>query len=178
MRTPLRTAAALAAVPLLLAGCTGGGDGGGDRGEAAAGASAEPSSGATEVVGETTLPYSGRDGEAVVEVHALRARGELVQLTLTFTAEGGDDGATASLYDLWGSAGSSPYLVDTASLNRHDVVAPEGGSPLAPDVVGTSLSFGEPRSLSYTFAAPPENVASMDVYVGAAPPVTDVPVLR
>ncbi|RCV56120.1 hypothetical protein DEF23_13115 [Marinitenerispora sediminis] len=163
----------------LLAGCSGGGapdDGGGD-GQAAE-STAEASGETTEVVAETVWPYQDREGEARVQVHALRVRGELAQLTLTVTAGRGGDGQGDNLYSLYGSVVTEPYLVDTANLTRYNVVRDSDGIAQAPDVVDTRLVFDQPVDLSYTFAAPPDDVTAMDLYVGAFPPVTDVPVVR
>ncbi|MFC3996448.1 hypothetical protein ACFOVU_11005 [Nocardiopsis sediminis] len=177
LRSPLKAAAPALALVLLLAGCSGGGDGGnggGDEDGASPGTSAET----TDVVAETTWPYQRRGGEAEAEIHALQVRGRLMQLTITVTAGDFGDEATQSLYDLWGTFGAVPYLVDNANLTRHNVVYDSGTTLQGPNVVDTRLTPGEPRDLSYTFAAPPEDVETMDLYIGELPPITDVPVQR
>ncbi|MDA0564674.1 hypothetical protein LG943_10090 [Streptomonospora sp. S1-112] len=185
MRSPIRAAVPLLALAFLLSGCgLGGGDGdgqgpadgaGGQENSGGGSASAET----TEVVAETTWPYSHADGEAEVQIHALQVDGELMRLTVTITAgDDGSGGTEASMYDLWSSFGAYPYLVDTVNLNQHEVVRAGNASSLGPDVVNTVLPFGEPRPVSYTYAAPPEGVETMDLHVAGLPPVTDVPVLR
>ncbi|MFC4563490.1 hypothetical protein ACFO4E_16615 [Nocardiopsis mangrovi] len=177
MRSPLKAAAPALALVFLLAGCSDGG-GGGNGGSEGESASPETSSGATEVVAEITWPYQKREGEAEAEVHALQVRGRLMLLTITVTPGEFGDNRTESLYDLWGTFGAVPHLVDNANLTRHNVVLDSDNTAQAPDVVDTSLTVGEPRELSYTFAAPPEDVEAMDLYISELPPVTDVPVLR
>ncbi|MFC7328451.1 hypothetical protein [Marinactinospora rubrisoli] len=180
MRSPVKAAAPPLLLALLLTGCATGnggepdGDGGTETAESTADASAET----TEVVAETAWPYQNRNGEAEVQIHALRVRGELMQLTATVTAEQTGDRSGDSLYRLYGYMGVQPYLVDTANLARYNVVRDSGGTLQAPDAGNTHLTYGEPRDLSFTFAAPPEDVTAMDLYVGELPPVTDVPVLR
>ncbi|MBV2364335.1 hypothetical protein ACFPZ0_21290 [Streptomonospora nanhaiensis] len=186
MRSPVRAVVPLMALAFLLSGCglgggegqeaaddTGGGqeDGGGGGGSA--------STETTEVVAEDTWPYTVADGEAEVQIHALQVQGDLMHLTVTITAgDTGDGQDGASMYDLWSSFGAYPYLVDSVNLNRHEVVRAGNAHRLGPDVVETTLTFGEPREVSYTYAAPPEDVETMDLYAGSLPPVTGIPVQR
>lgn len=172
-RIPLASVAAAAALVVALAGCTDDSGNGSDDGD-----DAKASAKTTDVAAETTWPYQSTKGEAKVEVHELRVRGKLMQLTLTITAENpsAEGYDYENIYNLYGDI--SPSLVDASALKRYTVVADSDDSLLAPDPVNTDLYDGQPKDLSYTFAAPPKDVESLDLYVNEFPPVTDVPVVR
>lgn len=157
-----------------LAGCSPGGENGGG-GESGDGGTDGASTDVPEVVAETEWGYERDAGSAAVEVHALRAHDELMELTLTITAEDPPDMRKETLTALFRS--TSPYLVDTDNLNRHHVVEDTDGDEVRSDSQ-TDLPPGEPRKVSFMYAVPPEGVDTMDLYATNAPPVTDIPVLR
>lgn len=168
-------AAAAAALGLVLTGCSGGLMGGDEpepQGEPGKAVQAD------NVVGKGTWPYWSNKGKVTWEINEMRERGDLLQVTMQVTpgTPKSDAKEQPTLYRLFDSM--SVYLVDTKNMRRHTVVADEDGTELAPDVVDTSTPYDEPTTLSYTFAAPTENVKVMDVYIGDFPPILDVPVTR
>ncbi|PRX96999.1 hypothetical protein [Allonocardiopsis opalescens] len=181
MRTSVQgTAVAAAMLAVLATGCSlaGAGEGpatGGGGGEPAA--VGEPVDIGTVLV-EASYPVPGlAGGSADIAVHELRVREPLARLTFSITTHDpeGDGWTNPDLDNTYD--GLAVSLIDTVNLNRHVVVADGNQTPLRtpPD---TALEYGRPTTLSYTFAAPPEDVTDMDVYIGGFPPFTDVPVVR
>lgn len=158
-------------------GCGTGGDGndGGDDGRVEENPSVATTTEPTEVVAEAEWGYENEEGNAAVEVHALRIHGDLMDLHLTIT--GGEDtgGSKETVQHLLGTP--DPYLVDSANANRHRVIEDASGSPVNSSRY-TDLPPGEPRDITFTFPAPPESVEVMDLYAYDEPPVRDVPVVR
>lgn len=182
MRTPLRAAVLAAAFTLPTAGCgvLGGEDAGngGSTGEPAeAGAPVDTE----ETVVEAEYPIPGfAGGSADIEIHELRARERLAQLTFSITTNDPEGSWTLNwepaLDDIYDD-GLPVFLIDLDNMQRHTVVADGNQQPLRTPA-DTELSLGRPITLTYTFAAPPEEVTNMDVHIGAFPPFTDVPVER
>jgi uncharacterized protein YfiM (DUF2279 family) len=130
-------------------------------------------SGDDVVARATTATTSGAEMEisvhqAVVEEQLLRIR---VSYKLTQATE-----ETYSAYDLAGKTDPGVYLIDNVNLQRYSVVVSDGDL-LASDVV-TTQGVGGP-TLTYYFAAPPEDVNSLSLAFNAAPwPAIDVPIER
>ncbi|MBB6172108.1 hypothetical protein HNR23_002168 [Nocardiopsis mwathae] len=183
MRTPLKTAACAVALAALLSGCgmfggDDGGDGGGTKNDGQA--AQEPGSApeAEDVVGEATFTTK-YGSDAKFEIHALRVRGELLQMDFSIAPERPKtDNSRLNLYSQFGNVSEFAYLVDTRNLRRHSIVRDGGNDRLAPDIVKTSLSYDAPTRLSIIFAAPEEDTEAMDVYFYEFPPIMNVPVTR
>lgn len=117
-------------------------------------------------------------GTVDIAVHGLKRRGKLLDLTISVTPHNPENtgGGKISLYRIMGERDLFVTLIDTVNLKRHLVVKDAGGDALGPESVITNTTLDQQLVLSYTFAAPPENVTKMDVHVGDWAPFTDVPV--
>ena len=177
---------------LLLAGCGGGGDDdGGDNPEGGAGTPA-----ATNAPEETATPepttedalaeqtVEARDGSDVtvdIAVLALRVQGELATLELSFTPHDPDAATDAeyAVQDLHGTpSGVLMTLVDPVNLKRYLVVRDSDENALETNLaLAVAPADGTVRS-EHTFAAPPPDVAQIDVSVGDWTTFRDVPIER
>ena len=165
---------------VLVAGCSAGGGGDGAPPKAAdAPRSAETPQSDVAVAdpGRTIAQaaFDGPKGKFELAVVSLTARGRLANLTLTLTPHyEGKESALAFIY----FGGNAPVvsLVDPVNLKRYLVVKDSEGNSLGSG--NENYNIGQPNTLSYTFAAPPENVASVDVQFDDYPPFRDVPVSR
>ncbi|WP_143590294.1 hypothetical protein [Thermoactinospora rubra] len=119
-------------------------------------------------------------GKVDVAVHSLTRRGKLVDLVFSLTPRlpSGVEPKErkVSPYDIVGDKSFEVTLIDTVNLKRHMVVKDSAGKELKPDDVWTNILVGQQLVMTYTFAAPPENVTSMDVHVSDWAPFRDVPV--
>ncbi|MBA9002482.1 hypothetical protein [Thermomonospora cellulosilytica] len=181
LRRNLRAAAAAAALVVMATGCSvvGGGE---DSSGASPTAKATPVAGVDpgKVVAKATFPSPLADGATVdVKIHGLHATGRLAVLAVSLTPHvpGGYDD-DISPYDVNGDRGLYPYLVDVVNLKRHVVLKDAGGRELGSDDVFTNGRNNTPMYLRYTYAAPPENVSAMDVYIGEWPPFRNIPLER
>lgn len=113
-------------------------------------------------------------------VTGLRAEGRLMTLTLAFTPHSPEaaPGDTLSLYDLNGSDPLYVTLIDPVNLRRYMVVKDSSGAELGSNVVDTEAPLDATGTAKYTFAAPPADVAKIDVSVGEWPTFRDVPIQR
>ncbi|WP_106246067.1 hypothetical protein [Allonocardiopsis opalescens] len=171
-----RFGAAVLAAALLgaLAGC-----GAGSR-EDPAGA-ADGSGGAAGAAGTTpdigtelaraAYPSRFEGVELTLTVHELRRQGRLLHLVYSVAHDGDEELSLWDFDDAWDVA-----LVDSVNLRRHSVVADGDQEELAPYRVDTEIPVGAAAPLGYVFAAPPEDVTAMDVYISTFPPFRDVPV--
>lgn len=68
------------------------------------------------------------------------------------------------LYHYLGESSWSPFAIDTVNLNRHDVMSGELGIPKSQtDSQGMTFLPGQTFYAFAVFAAPPEDVTTMDV---------------
>ncbi|MEO3785716.1 hypothetical protein ABGB12_20500 [Actinocorallia sp. B10E7] len=159
----------------LVAGCSGGG--GGDD--------APPKSGADVPRGDVAVAdpgkalaratFDGPSGKIELAVVSLTARGRLANLALSLTPHHPDKTSMgAFLY--FGYYVPEATLVDPVNLKRYLVVKDSEGAALGAGNVNYNLN--QPNTLQYTFAAPPENVKSIDVHFGDFPPFRNVPISR
>lgn len=119
------------------------------------------------------------DATVEVAVHGLNRRGRLLDLVFSLTPRvpGGDQSdQRINPYRILGRQSLNVTLIDTVNLKRHLVVKDSRGRELKPDDVWTNTLIGRQLVLTYTFAAPPEDVTKMDVHIANWPPFTDVPV--
>ena len=85
------------------------------------------------------------------------------------------------LYSYLGDHGWTPFAVDTVNLNRHDVLQPSDGStsPAMTEYQGEEFWPGQTLYAFAMFAAPPDDVTTMDVYlVDSAPMAHGVEITR
>ncbi|MFI6517225.1 hypothetical protein ACIBF1_16845 [Spirillospora sp. NPDC050679] len=179
--------AALATTFLLtgaLTGCSafggdsssGGGDGGGAAGPGkAANAVAKGEAKVADPARPLAKTTAGSaKGPVELAVVSLSARGRLAHLTMSITLRG--SGGSESLYFVNGSEEPAVSLLDGVNLKRYVVVKDSADKALS---AGTpSLTRDQPSTLSYTFAAPPENVQAVDVQFGRFPIFRNVPIER
>lgn len=192
-----RAIAALVLIPLLLSGCardtTSESPAAGvssaaseepqDDASRAPGGSAAPSGKVTVAKGSVAQTVNAVDAtNATVDlvVSPLQVRDKLATLSVTFTPRYADAAPdeSISLYDVNGGSPVYVSLVDTVGLRRYVVVEDSAGQNLGSDEVSTSATNGSSAQLSYTFAAPPEDLTDIDVQISDFPPFIDVPILR
>ncbi|MBX6765600.1 MAG: hypothetical protein IRY90_00315 [Actinomadura rubrobrunea] len=182
LRRDVRIAIAAAAFMVAATGCSVFGTGGDSEGS-----SATPKSTASagvdvnKTVAKATFPSPLADGATVdVKIHGLHRTGKLAVLTVSMTPHvpGEVDDDDISPYDINGGRGIYPYLVDTVNLKRHVLLKDAEDKELGSDDVFTDGRNNTPMYLRYIFAAPPENVSTMDVYLGEWPPFRNVPLER
>ncbi len=187
VRTPLVVTLGVAAAVGLSA-CSGSGDSGALPGNerpvdaTQAASSSDPSVRAsappevTEAVATRTAAY---DGDRVrVEVLSLRRSGDLSTLQLRETYLGteyysinNDLGGGAASYDLSGIT-----LVDTANGKRYLTAHDSDDDCVCSSTSGVQIKPGSSYTLSATFAAPPDDVRSIDVAIPGLGTIADVPV--
>ena len=114
-----------------------------------------------------------------IAIVSLRANGKLATLAAQVTPHvppGADDKPT--LYKLNGRADPDVSLIDPVNLKRYTVVKDSSRHELQTDTIITRLANEQPANFSFTFAAPPENVKTVDVQIGAWPTFRNVQVER
>ncbi|MEU5880357.1 hypothetical protein [Spirillospora sp. NPDC047279] len=173
-----------AAVALLTGGLTGcaalpGGDDepGGTSGNGTAGVSVgkgdpkavDPSKLIVRTTADSTM------GKVDLGIASLAVRGRLAHLIVSLTPHVPPAGSRPTLYRL--NATNDAALLDTVNLKRYVVVKDSGGNQLGPGL-HEDLNNDAPNTLTFTFAAPPENVKAVDVQIGKFPIFRDVPVER
>jgi hypothetical protein len=165
-----------------LAGCVGPFGAGADgekstaAGKGAAVGVATPDPG--KMIAKATFDSPVAPGAKVeIGIVSLKTSGRLANLTLYVTPH--VPGAqTTTVYRLLGGHSPDLYLLDTVNLKRHVVVKDSGGHALEPDYVLQDLPIGQPTLQNYTFAAPPDNVRTVDLHFGPFLPFRNVPVER
>jgi hypothetical protein len=193
---------ALCGALLAAAGCGGDDDGGGESQDQAATpeATAEATAEGQETATPTATTASGEPAgegaapEAIAEQTGLQARGskettvdiavtglkvdgELATLSLAFTMHGSED-TSDSLFELNGGYRLFVTLVDPVNLKRYIVVKDSDGRELQTDASEAYVPNDGTATAQYTFAAPPPDVAEIDVQVGDWPTFRDVPIER
>ncbi|GAA3220079.1 hypothetical protein GCM10010468_44450 [Actinocorallia longicatena] len=124
-----------------------------------------------------TAKISAGGGDADVALISLSARGKLADLTLTLTPRTIRPGLVRnSTFWYFGSRDPSAWLLDPVNLKRYNVVKDSGGGTLQTGTV--DLAVDRPVTLNYTFAAPPEEVKTIDVQFGDLSPFRNVPISR
>lgn len=116
------------------------------------------------------------DDQAVLktDVYGLWRDGQTVTLIASFTPQTSST-ERQNLFSWLGNNSLSASLVDTTNLRRHGVLGPIGNrlqtSP-------TGAQFGDGQTLYFyaVFAAPPEDVTTMNVLFDGLPAITEVPV--
>ena len=180
LTAPVAVALTVAALLLTggLAGCSIGDDpasasGGGGGGKASFDEASKP------LVKGTFDSPAARGAKVDIAILGLRVKGRLATLGVQIVPNvpGAEDGRI-NPYGLNGERGLDTSLIDPVNLKRYVVVSDSAGNELESDDIFTHLSNGQPTNLSYTFAAPPENVKSIDVQIGSWPMFRNIPVER
>lgn len=135
---------------------------------------------ATKPVVKGTFDSPAAQGAKVdIAIMGLRTKGRLATLNVQFTPHvpaGGPDRINA--YGLNGEHGLGTSLIDPVNLKRYVVVKDSGGKELETDDIFTNMTNDQATPFYFTFAAPPENVKTVDVQIGSWPTFRDIPVER
>ncbi|MEU4822743.1 hypothetical protein OG979_10230 [Actinomadura citrea] len=114
-----------------------------------------------------------------IAVMGLKTRGRLATLTMQLTPHVPPGGPTRiNAYGLNGEHGLGTSLIDPVNLKRYVVVKDTGGKELETDDIFTHMTNDQVTPFYFTFAAPPENVKTVDVQIGTWPTFRDIPVER
>jgi hypothetical protein len=186
-------AAALAAA-LLLTGCSGaqedraptaeqGSSGSSQEESGSSGAGVEDIDPEDVLVEQTVAQPDDPDDRATVGVRSLRVEGDVMVLELIVTPDFASvsDSDPVSLYDIWQRAGGtfSPTLLDREHLKRYTVVSGGPGRTFTSDSVYTQTLNGQPVRAYAVYAAPEDDIDTIDVVLADVwPAFTDVPVER
>ncbi|WP_230203111.1 hypothetical protein [Parafrankia discariae] len=186
---PRRTSAlvgGLLVACLAVAGCSGSGDddapapapasGTAGTGQGAS-SSGAPAAGTPQA--SRTTRFQGADGDIEVGFVALRVDGQLARLDLLFTPRyARDPGTGITLYDMAGKRDAAVTLVDALNLRRYTVVRDSAGVALGAASGTTRTRNNVPVAGSFTFAAPPADVTTVDVYLNDRVIVDDAAITR
>lgn len=161
-------------------------DGGGEEQQTGAD---DASGGAPEVIDPAdavdtisyTLPTDELDGTMTVGLHHLIQRGRTMELLLTYTPEFRESG-TFSLWELHGDNHSNvpPALFDRDNLKRYDILG-TGSAWDTPNVWNSKqaehkLASGDTQAYWATFAAPEDDIDTINIAIPGAPEFEDVPI--
>lgn len=154
------------------------GDGaGGESGAGERSASVVPADAAETITYD--IPSEGIDGTVTVGLHHLERRGQTLELLLTYTPEfSGNE--TQTLFDLHAGDHSlvAPALFDRENLKRYDILRVGGawdtGAHWATSQGKVELASGETQPYWATFAAPEDEIDTLNVAVPAGPEFQDV----
>ncbi len=148
-------------------------------GEPTPSTTSSPGAGVTVVRSQTLPVHDSKTGRVVLGVSAVQVRGKLAVVDLSFAPTYPDKSSdeSISLFSMNGQNGLRPYLIDTVNLKRYAVVKDSDGRVLGSDDLARAVNGGT-GTASYTFAAPPADVTSMEFAFGDFPPFHDVPVSR
>ena len=163
-------------------------DGGGEEQQTGAD---DASGGAPEVIDPAdavdtisyTLPTDEIDGTMTVGLHHLIQRGRTMELLLTYTPEFRESG-TFSLWELHGGNHSNvpPALFDRENLKRYDILR-AGSTWDSPKVWNSKqaehkLASGDTQAYWATFAAPEDDIDTINIAIPGAPEFEDVPIAQ
>ncbi|WP_131768905.1 hypothetical protein [Candidatus Protofrankia californiensis] len=110
----------------------------------------------------------------------LKVDGRLTTLTVVWTPKYTDAprDKEISVFDMFGAHSPAVALVDSVNLKRYVVVQDSRNIELGASGPRTKTVNNTPVSASYTFAAPPADVRTLDVYADDRLLFDDVPVGR
>lgn len=190
----MRLAAAITATLLLaagLSGCSTHGDessGGGSapshgpapsRDSAPSHGPASHDNAAKPVVKGTFDSPAAKGATVDIAIMGLRAKGKLATLTVQLTPHlPATDKRRINAYVLNGEHRLGTSLIDPVNLKRYLVVEDSDHGKMETDDIFTNMTNDQAAPFSFTFAAPPENVKSIDVQIGSWPMFRDIPVER
>ncbi|KAB2385939.1 hypothetical protein [Actinomadura montaniterrae] len=118
-------------------------------------------------------------GKVEIAIMGLQVRGKLMVLTVRLTPHL-PQGSTEKTnpYELNDEIPLAPELIDTVNLRRYVVVKDNQEKEVESDDVTLPIHNEQAGVATYSFAAPPANVKSLDVHYGTWPTFTNVPVQR
>ncbi|MWA07076.1 hypothetical protein F8568_043420 [Actinomadura sp. LD22] len=119
------------------------------------------------------------NGKVEVAVMSLQVRGKLAILTVRLTPhlpQGSPE--KTNPYELNDEIPLAPELIDTVNLRRYVVVKDNQQKEVQTDDVMSPIYNEQAGVATYSFAAPPANVQSVDVHYGHWPAFKNVPVQR
>ncbi|MEX5711681.1 hypothetical protein AB1484_26150 [Parafrankia sp. FMc6] len=172
---------------LVLPGCSGSGDdeapspapASGTAGTGQGGAASPEAPPAGTPTASRTTRFQGADGDVEVGFVGLRVDGQLARLDLLFTPRyAKDPGTGITLYDMAGRRDAAVTLVDSVNLRRYTVVRDSAGVALGAASGTTRTRNNVPVTGSFTFAAPPADVTTVDVYLNDRVIVDDAAITR
>lgn len=113
-----------------------------------------------------------------VSLHGLTRQDETLVAVYSFRVEASEAASTDPrwIYHYAGDQGWNPYAVDTTNFNRHGVLSDSTGTIRSQtEYQGTKFRPGQTLYAYAMFAAPPEDVTTMDVLlIDGAPLATEV----
>jgi uncharacterized protein YggE len=129
---------------------------------------------------QTVRALGARDATVEIAILDMKVQDRLMRTTIAFSPKypNASPDEQISLYDMNGKSPLYVTLVDPVNLKRYIAVKDSSGQSLAADEVSTDTLNGGTATGTYTFAAPPADVAKLDVQVGEWPTFTDVQVQR
>ncbi|MEU5991587.1 hypothetical protein ABZ806_21665 [Spirillospora sp. NPDC047418] len=178
----MRPAAAIMATLLLaagLSGCSMLDDRSSESGSAASPDRASYDDAAKPVVKGTFDSPAAKGATVDISIMRLKAKGKLATLTVQITPHlPATDTRRINAYGLNGEHRLGTSLIDPVNLKRYLVVEDSDRTKMETDDIFTKMTNDQATPFSFTFAAPPENVKSLDVQIGSWPMFRDIPVER
>jgi len=132
------------------------------------------------VVEQTLVAVDDPDNSLQVGVLSLQVEDEVMRLELALTPDvaGVSDSQRLRLYDLRFFY-DDPSLMDRENLKRYEVVNAGAGTTYESDTFETQTVNGRAMRVYYYFAAPEDDIDSIDVVLSDGyPAFTDVPITR
>jgi hypothetical protein len=131
-----------------------------------------------EPLASLSVPISYIDGgELDIEVTGIEVAGELMRVSMTFTATvptGTEPVALGAVLigdETFPGTAVEPEVIDPVNLKAYEVVAGQTDNGTSVD-----LEDGVPQTLVFYFAAPQDDVDAVDIVLSSqTPPITDVP---
>ncbi len=172
----------------ILVGCTGSEDGDTstpgetqqDNGGAGSAAGVDEFDPNDVFVEQTVALAASPEDEVTIGVQSLQVDGEVMQLRLVVTPNftSVEDGETVSLYDILEQGTFRPSLLDLENLKEYSIIR-DGSTPWGSDSVDTQAVNGTPMLVFAVFAAPQDDIDTVDVSIREVwPSFTGVPIER
>lgn len=106
-----------------------------------------------------------------VSVYPLQRNGRAVTATYSFVVRSSaPDPQPEDLYGYFGDTGWHPFAIDAKNMNRHGVISSKSGASQT-NYQGAKFVPGQTFYAFATFAAPPADVKTMDVYMAENSPL-------
>ncbi len=185
--------ATLGVIVLVATGCSGDSQKAAPTGGTGATAGAAPATGAASPAGNqgtvdsavasrTTSFRAPGGGAGTIDVGfvGLKVDGRLATLTVVWTPRyaSSPQNKEISVFDMFAAHSPAMTLVDSVNLRRYFVVQDSHNLELGANGPRTKTVNNTPVSASYTFAAPPVDVRTVDVYADDRLLFDDAPVGR
>lgn len=129
-------------------------------------------------VATTTVPVGYKEdhkAKAKIDILSLKRSGKLLVLTAAVTPQLSDDSLQPTLFALMGNHSFDPSLVDSVNLKQYSVVG--GAGPMHSSDIAVRAGSGSSMFVYAVFAAPPADVAKLDVnFYDGVPTFVGVPI--